>query len=137
MKQRTLAVLALTVVWAVTAASSASAAVVGIERVGAASASNSQNKAVTVSCPAGKKVLSAGADVNPGNGDVLIDDVRPNADLQSVTVNALEDETGNATNWSVTAYAVCALPVQGLGRVEPPRRDRLATRLLQHPPVPR
>ena len=44
------------------------------------------NKAATVSCPAGKKVLSAGADVNPGNGDVLIDDVHPNADLQSVTV---------------------------------------------------
>ena len=33
---------------------------------GANSPSNSQNKAVTVSCPAGKKVLSAAADVNPG-----------------------------------------------------------------------
>ena len=35
-KQRTLAVLALTIVWAGAAASGASAAVVGIERVGAA-----------------------------------------------------------------------------------------------------
>ena len=31
--------------------------------------------------------------------------------------NALEDENGNSTNWSVTSYAVCAAPVQGLTRV--------------------
>ena len=40
-------------------AQGASAAVVGIERVGAVSASNSVNKSATVTCPAGKRVLSA------------------------------------------------------------------------------
>ena len=117
MKLRILAVLALSLVWAGATAAGASGAVVGIERTGANSPSNSQNKAVTVSCPAGKKVLSASADVNPGNGDVLIDDVRPSADLQSVTANALEDETGTAANWTVTALATCAYPPPGLERV--------------------
>ena len=83
MTRRIVVVGMLTAVWAGAAASGASGAVVGIERVGAVSANNSVNKSATVSCPAGKKVLSAGADVNPGNGDVLIDDVRPNADLQT------------------------------------------------------
>jgi hypothetical protein len=55
--------------------------------------------------------------VNPGNGDVLIDDVRPSADLQSVTVNALEDETGTTASWTVSALAVCAFPPPGLARV--------------------
>jgi len=98
-------------------AQGASAGVVGIERVGALSASSSANKSVTVTCPTGKRVLSASADVNPGNGDVLIDDVRPNADLQSVTVNALEDESGTAANWTVSALAICAYPPPGLERV--------------------
>ena len=117
MKLRILAVLALSLVWAGATAVGASGAVVGIERTGANSPSNSQNKAITVSCPAGKKVLSAAADVNPGNGDVLIDDVRPSADLQSVTANAVEDETGTAANWTVTALATCAYPPPGLERV--------------------
>ena len=33
-----------------------------------------------------------------------------------MTVNGLEDETGNAANWSLTAYTVCADPVAGLER---------------------
>ncbi len=98
-------------------AQAASGAVVGIERVGAVSASNSVNKSATVTCPAGKRVLSASADVNPGNGDVLIDDVRPSADLQSVTANAMEDETGTAADWTVSALAICAYPPPGLERV--------------------
>ena len=61
---RMLVVLGVAVVLAVGAAQAASAAVVGIERVGSVSASNSANKSATVSCPAGKKVLSAQADVN-------------------------------------------------------------------------
>jgi hypothetical protein len=112
-----LVLLGVAVVLAVGAAQGASAAVVGIERVGALSASDSANKSATVSCPAGKKVLGAEADVNPGNGDVLIDDVRPSADLQSVTVNALEDESGTSANWTVSALATCAFPPPGLERV--------------------
>ena len=62
-------------------------------------------------------MLGAGADINTLNGQVLMDDLRPNAALTAVTVNGLEDETGNAANWSLTAYAVCADPVAGLERI--------------------
>ena len=76
-----------------------------------------QNKGITATCPSGQAPVGLGADLNTFVGQLLLDDLAPNAGLTAVTVNALEDETGNATNWSVTAYAVCALPVQGLGRV--------------------
>jgi hypothetical protein len=89
----------------------------GLERVAATSPLNSANKSVSVSCPAGKRVLGAGADLNTFNGQVILDDLRPNAALTSVTVNGVEDETGNPANWSLTAYAVCANPVAGLERI--------------------
>ena len=89
----------------------------GLQRVSATSALNSSNKSVTVNCPAGKRVLGAGADINAGNGQVLFDDIRPNAALTAVTVQAVEDETGQSGPWSVTAYAVCADPIAGLERV--------------------
>ena len=89
----------------------------GLERVSATSPLNSQNKSVAATCPSGKRLLGMGADLNSFVGQVLLDDLRPDAGLTNVTVNALEDETGNSTNWSVTAYAVCAAPVQGLARV--------------------
>jgi hypothetical protein len=95
----------------------ASAAIVGIEIASLSSASNSVDKGVTATCPAGKKVVGAGADVTPGNGDVLIDDIRPNASLTSVRVNAVEDEDGTSTNWFVAAYAICAVAPGGLQRV--------------------
>jgi hypothetical protein len=89
----------------------------GLERVSATSPLNSNNKQVTATCPAGKRVLGAGADINSFNGQVILDDLRPNAALTSVTANALEDETGNPINWSLTAYAVCANPIAGLERI--------------------
>ena len=100
------AVAGLAVVLAVGMAHGASAAVVGIERVGAASASNSQNKSATVACPAGKQVLGAGGDVTPGNGDVLIDDVRPSADLRPHERDG-QRARGRDQDWSVTAFAIC------------------------------
>jgi hypothetical protein len=89
----------------------------GLVRVSATSPLNSSNKSVTVNCPAGKRVFGTGADINSFNGEVILDDLRPNAALTSVTANALEDETGNSINWSLTAYAVCANPIAGLERV--------------------
>jgi hypothetical protein len=105
--------IGLTVPWA-----SAQAALVGLQRVTLpASATNSSNKGTTVTCPAGKKVVGAGGDVTPGSGQVLIDAIRPSADLQSVTANAAEDETQTAANWYVQAFALCADPPPGLVRV--------------------
>ncbi len=87
-------------------AGSASAAFTNVERRIASSATTSANKSVTVTCPAGKKVTSAGVDATPGDGHVLIDDIRPDATLSSVTVRAVEDETGTADAWYVAAYAL-------------------------------
>jgi hypothetical protein len=89
----------------------------GVERVAATSPLNSTNKNVTVSCPGAKRVVGTGADINTFNGQVILDDLRPNAALTSVTANGMEDETGNPAPWSITAYAVCADPPAGLERV--------------------
>ena len=105
--------LALVVVAAGPAAG-ASAAIVGLEQVAPASVTNSANKAMTAHCPAGKRVVGAGADVTPGSGQVLIDEIRPSADLTSVTVHAIEDQTGTTDNWYVAAYATCAYAPPGL-----------------------
>jgi len=89
----------------------------GLERVSATSPFDSSNKSVTAPCPAGKRVLGTGAEINAGSGEVVLDDVRPNPGLTAVTVQALEDGTGKAGGWSVTATAICADPVDGLERV--------------------
>jgi hypothetical protein len=89
----------------------------GLVRVAATSPLNSSNKSVTATCPAGKRVLGTGADINAGNGQVGIDDMRPDPGLTAVTVQALEDETGQAGPWNVTAHAICANPPAGLERV--------------------
>lgn len=97
--------------------SSASAALVGLERLSPASATNSQNKSVTATCPAGKRILGAGGDVTPGLGEVLIDRIRPSADLRSVTVNAVEDETRTTHDWYVQAFVICGYAPPGIERV--------------------
>src|SRR6185503_1050634 len=57
-----------------------------------------------------------GAEITGAAGQVLLDGLPPNAGLTAVTVNALEDQTGTSATWSVTAYAVCSNPVDGLER---------------------
>ena len=78
----------------------------------ATSPASSANKSVTVSCPAGARVHSAGGQLLPaGSGPVdpslVIDKVAIDAQLRSVTVRAVEDETGTAANWAVRALALC------------------------------
>jgi hypothetical protein len=94
----------------------AQAAIVGLERVTPVSPLNSSDKGITATCPAGKKLVGPGIDVTPGDGHVLVDDVRPSADLQSLFVRAREDETGTPSAWYVAAYAICADPPPGLVR---------------------
>jgi hypothetical protein len=103
--------------WSVSAYAICATPPPGLERVANTSPLNSSTKSVSVSCPGAKRVLGAGADVNTFTGEVLLDDIRPNGSLTSVTVHAVEDETGNPFNWSVTAYAVCADPIAGLERI--------------------
>ena len=80
------------------------------------STSNPWNSA-SVNCPAGKKVISAGAEVSHGDDDVVLQIIFPDASLDWVSTNAYEDETGYNGSWEVTAYAVCADPLFGLQRV--------------------
>jgi hypothetical protein len=77
----------------------------------------SASKNVSVSCPSGKRVVGAAGEIFNGLGQVLLDDVRPSADLTAVTVNAGVDETGTTRTWSLTARAICADPLPGLERV--------------------
>ena len=74
-------------------ASPASAAFPDRETVAASSASNSVDKGVTVTCPAGKRVVGSGADIGgypAGRGAVVLDDVIPTS--TTVTAYAYEVE---------------------------------------------
>jgi hypothetical protein len=97
----------------------ASAAVPGLERVVAVSPSNSVfPKVATASCTGAKKVVGVGGFVSNGGGEVVINEIVPDAALTQVRVTAWEDDTGTAANWSVSAIAICADPLAGLQRVQ-------------------
>jgi hypothetical protein len=88
-------------------ATPASAAIPGLQIVKTPSVDNSANaKSVTASCPFGKRVIGAGADLDNGVGNVMIDDLIPNP--TSVKVSAYEDDNGAPTVWRINAYAICA-----------------------------
>ena len=75
--------------------------------VTAASASNSSNKSVTVSCGTGKVVLGGGALMPAGfEGNLAIYSTYPSA-ANAWSVQTVENDAINS-NWSFTAYAVCA-----------------------------
>ena len=71
---------------------------------------NSDPGSATATCPGDKHLLSAGGSIVGGAGQVVMDDVRPDAALKSVTVTGLEDENGYSEDWSVRAYAICTNP---------------------------
>jgi hypothetical protein len=102
--------------WSVRAFAICAPPLPGLERVSAQSPSNSANKAVTASCPAGKRLLGTGAEIDGGGGQVAPNDVIPGSALKGATVQGLEDENGTGVNWRALAYAVCANPVAGLER---------------------
>jgi hypothetical protein len=77
------------------------------------------------SCPGTKRVVGAAADIIGGDGEVVLDDVVPNADLTEVSVTAWEDQDRMANFWGLDAYAICAQPPSGLQRVRSfPSTDR-------------
>jgi hypothetical protein len=86
----------------------------GQQLVSATSAFDSSNKEATAFCPAGKRLVGTGAEINAGNGEVVLDGIVPNPGLMSLTVQAAEDQTGYGGAWSVTAHATCANPPNGL-----------------------
>jgi hypothetical protein len=88
----------------------ASAAVAGLQLVSAESPINSTGaKSITVSCPAGKKVIGAGGQINiAASGAAALDEITPLPNLSGVNVVGVETGAGTASNWSVKAYAICA-----------------------------
>jgi hypothetical protein len=80
------------------------------------SASNSANKSVTATCPTGLRVYGAGGQITGGVGNVVLDAVIPNAALTAVTARGTENGS-YATNWTVTAYAICGSATANLQRV--------------------
>ena len=92
-------------------ASPASAAFPDRETVAASSVSNSVDKGVTVTCPAGKRVVGSGADIGGylvGSGAVVLDDVIPTS--TTVTAYAYEVEEGTSLTWAIRVWAVCGNP---------------------------
>ncbi len=88
----------------------------GLERVVATSPTDSLNKTVTATCPAGKRLLGTGGGISGLAGQVILEDVRP-PNLTRVTAQGVEDQDGTAGDWLVRAYAICANPVHLLERV--------------------
>jgi hypothetical protein len=100
--------------WTVTAYAVCASTPANFTTATATAPASSANKSATVSCPAGTRVHSAGGQlaVPAGSGSadrrLVIDNVAIDSQLRSVTVRAVEDETGTAANWSVRALALCA-----------------------------
>jgi hypothetical protein len=95
------------------AAMAAAASVPGLEVVTAQGTYNSDDKTVTVHCPAGKKVIDAGGYIVAGFGKVTMDDVFPDPGLDFVNVTGLETDTFGGSWWA-EASATCADPLPGL-----------------------
>ena len=92
----------------------AQATFTGLDRVTPFTATTSDPKTLTAACPAGKQVIGMGGDTTGANGRVLIDRIRPNAGLTSVSLHANEDRTGTAASWYLQAFIVCAPAPAGL-----------------------
>ena len=72
----------------------------------------------TATCPFGKVVVGAGGRFTGNStGQVSFRNIRPSADLTSVSVQGLEDENGTVSVWDAHALAICASPIPGLERL--------------------
>jgi hypothetical protein len=103
----------------------ASAAVPGLQYVATHSGFDSVvYKSVTVSCPAGLRVVGAGFELTGAVGSVVLDDFIPSTTSVTVgageIVGAGEPSDGTTASWSVGATAVCASPPPGLQIVSQP-----------------
>jgi hypothetical protein len=84
----------------------------GYEIVPAETVFDSKPKSVTAACPTGKQLLAGFGLVQTDNRNAMLSGVVPS--LTSVSVSAVEDETGFAGNWNIFSTAACANPVAGL-----------------------
>jgi hypothetical protein len=94
--------------WAVIVGAICAVPPAGLEHVTATSDMNSFNKDTYAECSSNKIVLSAGAEILSGDGEVRI--TRADFLRQGVIASGHEDEDGTDRNWSIRAHAICALP---------------------------
>lgn len=84
----------------------------GLELVARASALDStSSKVARATCPADKALVGLSGWISGGlpiAGQVVLDDLTPNAQLSGVTVTGREDQDGTAGDWRAHAYAICA-----------------------------
>jgi hypothetical protein len=96
------------------AAPASAAVITGVVKVELESPDNAATaKSVRVECPDGKKVINAAGYITGGNGQVAMDDIFPDEDLEAVTVTGKETDA-YASNWRVKAVATCADEPSGL-----------------------
>lgn len=66
----------------------------------------------TATCPAGKRLLGTGAEINGALGEVALDDLRPNGGIGTAPttafVGAYDSDPNYIPNWSVISYGICA-----------------------------
>ncbi len=74
--------------------------------------STTSPKSVTVACPAGKKVISSGFDIDGGsNGnqkEAAIDESKVSSNLESAFFEAYNEKGAGAPSWSLEGAIVCA-----------------------------
>lgn len=119
--------------WDVTAYANCADAIAGLVRVDGVSPGGSPDgQTGTATCPAGKVLLGTGFEIGGSLGEVVVDQVIPNGTRTvaptSVSARAYEADPDFPSNWTVTAYAICALPqtVQGLAQVGDVTRDGIS-----------
>ena len=94
----------------------AALAVPGLQLISAGSTyDSSASKRVRAVCPAGRQVVGVAASILNGQGQAILTGYRPvdGGSFSYADVAAREDITGYAGSWSLTAYAICAMPVPG------------------------
>ena len=99
--------------WQATSYALCSTPLTGMQRVAVTSASNSVAKSVTATCPSGKRLIGVGGETAGGQGQVVLDVLRPNQGLTAAVVSAREDRNGFAGNW--TAHCVRGLRGRAAG----------------------
>ena len=80
----------------------------GVEFVSALEPASGVNKQAEVTCPAGKKAISAGGHITQPSPDrAWLKSVRVTADMTGA-VAAADDNPDDGAEWSLTVSAVCA-----------------------------
>jgi hypothetical protein len=100
--------------WSVRAYAICSTLLPGLEVVtDRGTADSTETQSVTVTCPAGKRVVGTAGAANTSNGQAVLSGLMPSS-ATTVTAIATEDPNGNEDDWFVRATAICATPPPGL-----------------------